>query len=360
MRTSIVFAACAAACAPPQAHVEAPAVVAAPPPTTAPAPPAPSAPAPPSEGEIIARSHAFFDAYYRGDLEVVEPLLAPGFVRFEGQEVSPRDQELARVARKKQQGTRLETRTWQDEHAYVRSNDAVYIGMAIEHETGNDSHGNREYDGWYTMSWIRDGATWKVAHWTWQPHRTELEAERETWNDTYRQSRGFNHEPNRLLVDTVRGRRPGRALDIMMGQGRNAVYLATQGWKVTGVDLSNEGIALARTAAAQRHVALDAIEADIEKYDFGTAKWDLVTMIYAGESAPMIEKVKRSLAPGGLFIVEFFVAGPTSCCGGFERGMPGKLFTDPGWQILRDEVIEDTPDWATDKASLVRFVVRKK
>jgi SAM-dependent methyltransferase len=348
MRLALTIAIAAAACA----H--------APPRTALPAaPPRAELPAPPSEAAIVEASHALLDAYYRGDLEVVRAQLAPGFVRFESEKISPRDKELERIAKNQRKGAPY-TRTWKDEHAYVRANDAVFIGMAIEPETGNDSHGNREYVGWYTMSWIRDGETWKVAHWTWQPHRSELEAERESWNETYRQSRGFNHEPNRLLVETVRGRTPGRALDVMMGQGRNAVYLATQGWTVTGVDISNEGLAIARAAAAAHHVALDAVEADIEAYEFGTATWDLVTMIYAGDSAPMIEKIKRSLKPGGLFVVEFFLAGPTSCCGGFERGLPAKLFAGGDWEIVRDEVVEDTADWATDRANLVRFVARKR
>ena len=77
----------------------------------------------------------------------------------------------------------LVTRSWRDQHAYVRANDAVFIGQSIEHETGNDKHGNREFDGWYTMSWTRDLTGWKVAHWTWQPQRTELEQTRDAFNE---------------------------------------------------------------------------------------------------------------------------------------------------------------------------------
>ncbi len=50
-------------------------------------------------------------------------------------------------------------------------------------------------------------------------------------------------------ANTVEGRNPGRALDIGMGQGRNAVYLATQGWDVTGFDPSSEGVRIARSNA---------------------------------------------------------------------------------------------------------------
>lgn len=44
-------------------------------------------------------------------------------------------------------------------HVYIGAHDATFIGLAAEHEIGNDSHGNREYDGWYTVAWTRDGAT---------------------------------------------------------------------------------------------------------------------------------------------------------------------------------------------------------
>jgi SAM-dependent methyltransferase len=321
--------------------------------------PATTAAAPPTESVIIERSHAVLEAYDRGDLAALRDQLAPGFVRFDNQRISPRDQEIEKLS-KRPAHPAVVTRTWRDQHAYVRANDAVFIGQSVERETGNDSHGNREFDGWYTMSWTRDATGWKVAHWTWQPHRTELERARDDFNEAYRQSVGFNHEPNRLLVDTIKGKPPGRALDLMMGQGRNAIYLATQGWAVTGIDIATEGLRLARAAAAKRHVALDAIDADAEIYDYGTAAWDLVTMIYASDSTPLVEKIQPSLRRGGLFVAESFLAGPNSCCGGFEPGQLTALFTGDMWEILRDDVVDDVPDWATDKATLVRFVARRK
>jgi 2-polyprenyl-3-methyl-5-hydroxy-6-metoxy-1,4-benzoquinol methylase len=63
---------------------------------------------------------------------------------------------------------------------------------------------------------------------------------------------GFEKQPNRLLVDAVAKRKPGRALDVAMGQGRNALYLASRGWKVTGVNFSDEGV---RAASLVRFVA---------------------------------------------------------------------------------------------------------
>ena len=60
------------------------------------------------------------------------------------------------------------------------------------------------------------------------------------WNDTYREGTGFNQKPNALLVSVVKARPAGTALDVGMGQGRNAVFMATQGWSVTGVDTADD------------------------------------------------------------------------------------------------------------------------
>ncbi|HEY0478354.1 MAG TPA: class I SAM-dependent methyltransferase [Kofleriaceae bacterium] len=312
----------------------------------------------PTASDVTARSHALVDAYGRNDAAALEASLAAGFVQFENEHLLERA-ELIKAAAAAHSHHPQMTRTWKDEHVYVRDRDAVFIGMAVEHETGNDVHGNREYDGWYTIAWVRDGDAWKATQWSWIPHRTGLENARDTWNDNYRQAIGFNHAPNQLLVDTVRGVAPGTALDLMTGQGRNAVYLASQGWRVTGVDISDEGLKQTREAAAAHHLSVDTVPADAEAYDLGVARWDLVTMIYAGNSTKLIEKIKPSLKPGGRFVLEFFAREPGQPRGGFAPGQLRALFAD-GFEIERDDVVDGTPDWAKDHALLVRFVARKR
>jgi SAM-dependent methyltransferase len=240
----------------------------------------------------------------------------------------------------------------------VHTNDAIVVGEAREHATGNDSHGGYDYDGWYTLAWTREGDAWKLAFLGWKQGGPD--ARRATWNEIFRNSIGFKHEPNRLLVDTVAHLRPGAALDVAMGQGRNALYLAGRGWKVTGVDISSEGITQARATAAQRKLALDAVETDIDRYDFGKNRWDLVTMIYATDSAAWMEKIRASLHRGGLFVLEYFALDPgTGQDDGIPPGKLAKIFGE-GFEILRDEVVDDVADWAVDRAKLVRFVARKK
>jgi SAM-dependent methyltransferase len=163
-----------------------------------------------------------------------------------------------------------------------------------------------------------------------------------------------------LLVEVTTGLKPGTALDLAMGQGRNALYLASIGWKVTGIDFADEGVQSARTEAAKRKLELTTINADIDTWDFGANRWELISMIYPGDNhEPWIEKAKLGLKKGGLFVLEFFAGDPDHPDGGYLAGQLAKAFGDGSFLILRDDTVEDTPDWGLDHAKLVRFVARK-
>ena len=70
----------------------------------------------------------------------------------------------------------------------------------------------------------------------------------EDWNRRYSGSELlWTAQPNRFLVAEATGLPPGRALDLACGEGRNAVWLAAQGWRVTGVDFSEMAISKARS-----------------------------------------------------------------------------------------------------------------
>ena len=87
-----------------------------------------------------------------------------------------------------------------------------------------------------------------------------LEIERDRWNRTYSNpTPPFNTAPNAFLTDVVKTLKPGRALEIGMGQGRNSVHLATLGWNVTGFDISETGMAVARKSAEAAGVTITTI-----------------------------------------------------------------------------------------------------
>ena len=70
----------------------------------------------------------------------------------------------------------------------------------------------------------------------------------------------FGAEPNRFLVAEADGLEPGRALDLACGSGRNAVWLAEQGWQVVGADFSDVALEQARELAAERGVEVEWLE----------------------------------------------------------------------------------------------------
>jgi 2-polyprenyl-3-methyl-5-hydroxy-6-metoxy-1,4-benzoquinol methylase len=81
------------------------------------------------------------------------------------------------------------------------------------------------------------------------------EEARRSYNERYSDSlKVFSTAPNAFLVRMLTGRKPGRALGIGIGQGRNALWLAEQGWDVTGIDVSDEGVAQARDEAKRRRL----------------------------------------------------------------------------------------------------------
>jgi SAM-dependent methyltransferase len=166
----------------------------------------------------------------------------------------------------------------------------------------------------------------------------------------------FNTEPNRLLVAAVRGRSPGRALDVGMGQGRNALYLARQGWRVTGFDVAAVGVASARSQAAAARLDVTAVHASDEEFEFGRSQWDLIAIIYALEKRS-VHRVREALRPGGLVVIE---AGHAETSGAvFEYGTNELLEIFKGFRILKYEDTRGHYDWGPEEIRLVRLIAQK-
>ena len=113
----------------------------------------------------------------------------------------------------------------------------------------------------------------------------------------------FNHEPNAFLVDVVKGRQPGVALDYGMGQGRNAIYLAGLGWDVWGFDPAEGGIAIAQKRAKELGLKLHTVAVRDDEYDFGQSKFDLILFSWTKPLVP-VQRVVDALKPGGIIVME--------------------------------------------------------
>lgn len=117
----------------------------------------------------------------------------------------------------------------------------------------------------------------------------------------------INLEPAQFLVENVDLLPKGRVLDVAMGYGRNAVYLAKMGFKVEGIDLSPEAVNRALEFAHKSGVNLKAQVADLEK-DFPIAKASYEVIIcFNYLHRPLITQIKNGLRTGGMVAYETFI-----------------------------------------------------
>ena len=170
--------------------------------------------------------------------------------------------------------------------------------------------------------------------------------------------------PSTLVLETTANLTPGLALDIGMGNGRNAVYLARNGWKVTGIDVSREAIKQAQAEAAKVGATIEANVARFEDIPPYRARYDVILCMYVSHVATKnAAKIVNMLKPGGILIVE----GPHLDA----RTMPGhdgyktnELLRAFGkLRVLRYEDKTIQAEWSTTadgRSPTVRLVAQKE
>ena len=164
-------------------------------------------------------------------------------------------------------------------------------------------------------------------------------------------------------MECIKNRKPGRALDVGMGNGRNSIALAQAGWQVTGFDIASLGVEQARAKAAQLGLQLTASVQSDQDFNFGTNQWDLVVLTYQ-PFRDILNRVKASLKDGGLVVIENFqrdtrryrLMGAGGTLGNNEAL---QLFSD--FRILRYEDVYAKADWGIEfpKNRLVRLLAQK-
>lgn len=213
----------------------------------------------------------------------------------------------------------------------------------------------RQLVGGYRVQLIQNGVSeteadrrmavvWKLAFW--EPEGVKL-----LWNKVYAGDKPiFSQEPNALLVQTVQSRPPGRAVDVGMGQGRNSVFLALNGWDVTGFDPSDEGVRAARANAQQLGVKLTTMISTDSDFDFGQERWDLILVTYVRNlTRADADRYWRALRPGGFVVYENAAAEGNEVLLAFSR-----------FRIVRWEDIPDFPDWNRDRKIRIQKLVAEK
>jgi 2-polyprenyl-3-methyl-5-hydroxy-6-metoxy-1,4-benzoquinol methylase len=140
------------------------------------------------------------------------------------------------------------------------------------------------------------------------PDRSDADAMRAAWDERYAAAgQLWGLEPNQFLVEVAKDLPRGSVLDLGCGQGRNAVWLATRGFDVTGLDLSPVAVEQAARFAASVGVDVEFAAADITAWHPDGRTWDIVLLSYIHLPEPDRMRVHtttvEALAPGGRVVV---------------------------------------------------------
>jgi len=196
------------------------------------------------------------------------------------------------------------------------------------------------------------------------------------WNDRF-PAPGylFGTAPNRFLASQRdRLMRGQRALAVADGEGRNGVWLAQQGLRVTSIDFSPVALAKARALAKGAGVALDTIEVDLGAWTWPAAAYDVIVAIFCQFAPPPLRAkffagMQRALVPGGLLIlegyrpkqIEYATGGPPNPENMYTRELLEGAFAAMDILHLAEyDAVIDEGSAHKGMSALIDFVARKR
>ncbi len=137
------------------------------------------------------------------------------------------------------------------------------------------------------------------------------------WDNKYEtEAYIFGKEPVEFLRENIDILPTGKVLDIAMGEGRNAVFLAKNGFDVDGCDISEIAVKKAQELAKENNVKIHAFVADLETYKLPQDTYDVIVCFYYLQRS-LIPQIKQALKPGGMIIYETYTIE------NWERGLEG-------------------------------------
>ena len=134
---------------------------------------------------------------------------------------------------------------------------------------------------------------------------------KEFWNERYKAEEfAYGTKPNEFLANKIEELEPGKILLPFEGEGRNAVFCSTQGWKVDAFDFSEAAKQKAESLAKIKNVNVNYEISDLHHYDFSENTYDAAALIFAHPPADLRhvlhQNIIKSLKPGGTLILEAF------------------------------------------------------
>ncbi len=176
-------------------------------------------------------------------------------------------------------------------------------------------------------------------------------ADKQQWNERYANKElVWSAGPNQLFAEIVSEYVPGTALDLGCGEGRNALYLAENRWRVTGIDYAEEGIRKARALAEHRNVDVDFRIGDAAAAELSPESFDLVAIVFlhtgVEERDHWLPNAAGAVKSGGHFV--FIGHDPEN----IEHGIGGPQ--DPAVLASTDTVCAVLGDFVIERAEIYR------
>lgn len=159
------------------------------------------------------------------------------------------------------------------------------------------------------------------------------------WDERYSEpGYAYGTEPNDYLVSVCDGLPEGELLSLAEGEGRNAVYLAERGYRVTAVDSSRVGLDKASALAKDRGVSIETRVVDLTEFDPGIEQWDVVVSIFCHlphrQRRDLYKKIVPSLKTGGVLVLEAYIPRQLE----LATGGPDVAERMPTLEMLRQEL----------------------
>ena len=189
------------------------------------------------------------------------------------------------------------------------------------------------------------------------------EDDRNRWNKRYNTGEYiYGKGPLTFLKEKLDILNRGKALVLAMGEGRNAVFLAGNGFDVDGCDISEKAIEKAKLFARESGVALNAFAADLEEYKISADQYDLITCFYYTQKS-LIPQIKEGLKKGGMVMFETYSIDQLK----YGKDAPGPK--NPAYLLKHNELLDSFGDFRilyyregeiADQKSVVSLIAQKK
>jgi 2-polyprenyl-3-methyl-5-hydroxy-6-metoxy-1,4-benzoquinol methylase len=165
-------------------------------------------------------------------------------------------------------------------------------------------------------------------------HALAHEKDKSRWDSKYdTETYIFGITPIPFLIENLKLLPKGKTLDLAMGEGRHGVYLATKGFDVLGLDISQKGLQKAHKLAESQNTTIQTRVVDLENHTLEKNAYDLIVCTYYMQRDLFLQ-FKDALKPGGMALIETY---------NIDHLKYSKF--NPKWVLQSNELLETFKDF---------------